>query len=159
MLTLRAAGLVLLSSSLLLGATAQAQLLDAVKSAVGGGSSSGGVASSALGGSLPGALGGAGGGMPALDSVGTGNLAGVLTYCARNKYLGGADASSVQNQLIGKLGGPAQAKSDPGYQQGLKGILGGDSGQKMDLAGGGSVQQQIRDAACEQVLKYGKSLL
>lgn len=139
MLTLRAAGLVLISSSLLLGATAQAQFLDGLK----------------------GALGGSGGGMPALDSVGTGNLAGVLTYCARNKYLGGTDAPSVQNQLVSKLGGPAQAKSDPGYQQGLKGILGGGSGQKMDLTAGnsGGVKQQITDAACEQVLKYGKSLL
>lgn len=138
MSTLRAAGLALLSSSLLLGATAQAQFLDGLK----------------------GALGGAGG-MPALDSVGTGNLAGVLGYCARNKYLGGTDAPGVQNQLVSKLGGPAQAKSDPGYQQGLKGILGGGSGQKMDLTAGssGGVKQQITDAACEQVLKYGKSLL
>jgi len=169
MLTLRTAGLVLFSSSLLLGATAHAQLLDAVKNAVGGNSppSSGSAASSSGGGLLGGlgGLGGAAGGtaMPSLSSVGTGNLTGVLTYCMQNKYVSGSDATSVQSQLMSKLGGQSKAQSDPGYKQGLSGILGGNSGQTMDLnAGGGNsggLKQQVTDAACEQVLKYGKSML
>jgi len=163
MLTLRTAGLVLFSSSLLLGATAHSQLLDAVKGAVGGASSSSGASSS--GGGLLGGLGGAAGGtaMPSLSSVGTGNLTGVLTYCMQNKYVGGSDAKNVQSQLMSKLGGQGKAQSDPGYKQGLSGILGGNSGQTMDLnAGGGNsggLKQQVTDAACEQVLKYGKSML
>ncbi|HEY0294396.1 MAG TPA: DUF2501 domain-containing protein [Bordetella sp.] len=161
MLKLRTAGLVLFSSTLLLGATAQAQLLNAVKGAVGASSSSDGAASS--GSSLLGGLGGAAGGsaLPSLSSVGTGNLTGVLTYCMQNKYLSGGEASGVQSQLLGKLGGPAKAKSDPGYQQGISGILGGNSSQKMDLTGGGNsgIKQQITDKACDQVLQYSKSAL
>lgn len=164
MLTPRTAGLVLFSSSLLLGAPAHAQLLDAVKGAVGGGSSSG--ASSPSSGGLLGGLGGAaagGAGMPSLSSVGTGNLTGVLTYCMQNKYVSGSEATNVQSQLMSKLGGQSKAQSDPGYTQGLSGILGGSSGQKMDLTtgggNGGGLKQQVTDAACEQVLKYGKSML
>jgi hypothetical protein len=56
------------------------------------------------------------------------------------------------------LGGAKSAQSDAGYQQGLKGILGGDSGQKVELGGGG-LKQQITDKICDQVLQYGKSLL
>jgi hypothetical protein len=169
MLTLRTAGLVLISSTLLLGASAQAQLLDAVKGAVGGGSSSTGSAASSSGGGLLGGLGGLGGAaggaaMPSLSSVGTGNLTGVLTYCMQNKYVSGSEATSVQSQLMNKLGGQSKAQSDPGYKQGLSGILGGNSGQTMDLTGSGNssnggIKQQVTDAACEQVLKYGKSML
>lgn len=146
---------------LLFGAAtaAQAQLLDSVKGALGGQQGSSASAGSAGGGSMLGGLGSSLGGqsLPSLSSVGTGNITGVLGYCAKNKYLGG-DASSVQNKLLGQLGGAKSAQSNAGYQQGLKGILGGDSGQKVDLGGGG-LQQQITDKICDQVLQYGKSLL
>ncbi|MBN9472639.1 MAG: hypothetical protein ABS43_08355 [Bordetella sp. SCN 67-23] len=137
---------------LLLGAaTAQAQLLDSVKGALGGG----GQQSSGGGGSLLGGLGGAS--MPSLGSVGTGNITGILSYCAKNNYLGGG-AASVKDKLLGKLGGEQQAQSDPGYREGLSGILGGSSGQKMELGGGG-LKQQITEKVCDQVLEYGQSLL
>jgi hypothetical protein len=150
---------------LLFGAAtaAQAQLLDSVKGALGGQHASGTSGSSTGGSSMLGGLGGSlgsglgGQSLPALNSVGTGNITGVLTYCAKNKYLG-SDASSVQNKLLGQLGGAKSAQSDAGYQQGLKGILGGDSGQKVELGGGG-LKQQITDKICDQVLQYGKSLL
>lgn len=146
---------------LLFGAAtaAQAQLLDSVKGALGGQQGSSTSAGSGGGASMLGGLGSSLGGqsLPSLSSVGTGNITGVLTYCAKNKYLGG-DASSVQNKLLGQLGGAKSAQSDAGYQQGLKGILGGDSGQKVNLGGGG-LQQQITDKICDQVLQYGKSLL
>ena len=136
-------------------AAAQAQLLDSVKGALGGQNAAGASGGSAGGASMLGGLGGQA--MPSLSSVGTGNITGVLTYCAKNNYLGG-DASGVQSKLLGKLGGAKSAQSDPGYQQGLNGILGGNSGQKVDLGGGG-LKQQITDKVCDQVLQYGKSLL
>lgn len=140
------------SAALLLTITplAHAQLLDTVKGALGGQQQSG--ASSA--GSL---LGGTSGQMPSLSSVGTGNLTGVIEYCAKNNYLGGG-ASGVKDKLMEKLGGTQQAKKDPGYQEGLSGVLGGNSGQKMDLSGDG-LKKQVTEKVCDQVLQYGKSLL
>ena len=126
-------------AALLAAAGAKAQLLDSVKNAMGGNSASGVSA------------------MPDLGSVGSGNIAGVLGYCAQNNYLGG-DAAGVKDKILGKLGGEQQAKSDPGYAEGLSGILGGNSGKKMDLTGGG-LKQQLTDKVCEQVLQYGKSLI
>jgi len=130
--------------------TAQAQLLDSVKGALGGGQQSSG-----SGGSLLGGLGGAS--LPSLGSVGTGNITGILAYCAKNNYLGGG-AASVKDKLLGKLGGETQAQSDPGYLEGLSGVLGGNSGQKVELGGGG-LKQQITEKVCDQVLEYGESLL
>jgi hypothetical protein len=157
------------TAAALLGATsAHAQLMDSLKGALGGGSgssSSSGGAAGLLGsggqasGGASSLLGGLGGqAMPSLDSVGTGNLTGVLGYCVKNNYLGGSAASSVQSQLLGKLGGSSQAQSDSGYQQGLSGILGGNSGQQVNLGGGG-LKGEITNKVCEQVLKYGQSLL
>ncbi|OVZ57188.1 hypothetical protein CDO44_18980 [Pigmentiphaga sp. NML080357] len=140
-----------LALSLFIGIpAAQAQLLDSVKGALGGGQQSGGGEGSLLGG-----LGGAS--LPSLGSVGTGNIAGVLGYCAKNNYLGGG-AASVKDKLLGKLGGERQASADPGYQEGLSGILGGNSGKKVELGGGG-LKQQITEKVCDQVLEYGQSLL
>ena len=145
-----------LSAALLIGVipAAQAQLMDSVQGALKGQQSGASDSGSILGG-LGGSLGGQA--MPSLDSVGTGNITGVLSYCAKNNYLGG-DASGVKDKLLGKLGGEQSAASDTGYQQGLQGILGGDSGKKVDLGGDG-LKQQITEKVCDQVLKYGKSLL
>ncbi|WP_345251913.1 DUF2501 domain-containing protein [Pigmentiphaga soli] len=141
--------------------------MDSIKGALGGassqGSSSGG---SFLGGgsgsggglgSLSGLSGLAGGSLPSLDSVGTGNIAGILGFCAKNKFLGG-DATSLQDKLLGQLGGQSKAQSDSGYAEGLSGILGGNSGQKVDLNGGG-LKQKLTDQVCDKVLEYGQSLL
>ncbi|VCU69123.1 hypothetical protein PIGHUM_01183 [Pigmentiphaga humi] len=130
---------------------AQAQLMDSIKGALGNGQQSSG-----SGGSLLGGLGGAS--LPSLGSVGTGNITGVLAYCAQNNYLGGG-AASIKDKLLGKLGGEQQAKSDPGYLEGLSGILGGNSGKKVELGGGSSLKQQITEKVCDQVLQYGQSLL
>lgn len=138
-----------LSMALLLAGTglAGAQLSDAIEGALGGGDG-------ASGGSLLEGLGG--GSMPSLDSVGVGNLAGVLTYCAKNNAL--SDVTEVKDGLIGKLGGEEKAEADPGYQEGLSGVLGGKSDDKLDLSADG-LQKQLTDTVCEQVMKYGKSLL
>jgi len=127
-----------MAAAAMLAAGAHAQLLDSVKGALGGGQ--------------------AGTSMPDLGSVGTGNVAGVVTYCAKNNYLGG-DAASVKDKLIGQLGGEQQAQSDPGYREGLGGVLGGQSSSKMDLGGGGGLKDQITRKVCDQVLEYGKSLI
>lgn len=125
----------------------QAQLTDALEGAIGGGSSSGGSLLEGLGGQS----------VPALDQVGLGNIAGVLEYCAKNNFLGG-NAGGLKDRLLGKLGGEEKAQSDPGYQEGLGGILGGDSGQKVELGNSG-LKQQLTDKVCEEVLKYGQSLI
>ncbi|MGD9509199.1 MAG: hypothetical protein AB7X49_11680, partial [Geminicoccaceae bacterium] len=62
--------------------------------------------SGALGGAKSGGLGALGdGGLPSVDQASTGNLAGVLQYCIENNYLGGGDASSVEQSLLGKADG------------------------------------------------------
>ncbi|HWL70375.1 MAG TPA: DUF2501 domain-containing protein [Geminicoccus sp.] len=142
--------LILAAALLAIGATdGRAQLTDALEDAVGGGSSS------SSGGSLLEGLGGQS--VPALDKVGLGNLTGVLEYCAKNNFLGG-NASGLKDQLLGKLGGEEKAQSDQGYQEGLGGILGGDSGQKVELGNSG-LKQQLTDKVCKEVLKYGQSLI
>ncbi|ANH74412.1 hypothetical protein ACS15_2759 [Ralstonia insidiosa] len=136
----------------LLPAAAQAQIGDLIKGATQGSSQG---SSSGLG-SL-GNLGGAGG-LPSLGSLtsgSTGNVAGVLEFCLKNNYLGGASgAASVKDKLLGKLGGaPA---SDTGYSNGEKGLLTGSNGSTFDLS---SVKEQITKQACDKILSQGKSLL
>lgn len=99
----------------------------------------------------------AGNSVPALDSVGTGNLAGVLQYCVKNKFLG-SDAVSVGSQLTELAGGKQKLEADPGYKEGLSGVLGGDSDTNIDLSSAG-IKQQLTDKLCDKVLDYSKSLL
>lgn len=133
----------------LLPAAAHAQLGDLLKGATQGNSQGG-----------TGSLGSIGspGGMPSLDALtsgSTGNVAGVLEFCMKNNYLGGAaDAASVKDRLLGKLGGaPA---SNPGYTDGTKGILTGSDGNTFDLS---TLKSQITRQACDKILAQGKSLL
>ena len=133
----------------LLPAAAHAQLGDLLKGATHG-NSQGGTSSLGSIGSL--------GGMPSLDALtsgSTGNVAGVLEFCMKNNYLGGAaDAASVKDRLLGKLGGaPA---SNPGYTDGTKGILTGSDGNTFDLS---TLKSQITRQACDKILAQGKSLL
>ena len=117
-----------------------------------------------------GALKGAAGGMDvsSLASGSAGNAAGVIEYCMKNNFLGG-DASGVKDQLIGKLGGEEKAKADPGYEEGVKGMLAGGDGKATDLsslgggdaAGGalGDMKGKLTKQACGAVLDNAKSLL
>lgn len=131
---------------------AHAQLLDAVKGQMGGGSSGAGNAMQGLGGGLPSSM-----------SPGTaGNAAGVLQFCMKNNYLGGGDAQGVKDQLMDKVSGgsanKAKAESDPGYLAGVQGMLNGSDGKSVDLSGGG-LKEEITRKACDQVLKQAKSFL
>ena len=145
---------------------AHAQLsMDAVKGQLGGGAaeqsgSSAGSAAQGLGGALGGgdssALSALGGGSASAGSAG--NAAGVLEFCIKNNYLSGGDASSVKDQLMGKLGGSEKASSDESYTKGAEGILTGGNGKSVDLSGGG-LKEEITRKACDQVLEQGKSFL
>jgi hypothetical protein len=115
-----------------------------------------------------GALGGKLGGMMpggSMTSGSMGNVAGLLQYCVKNNYLGGASgASGIQNQLLGKMGGASSpAASGTDYTSGAKGILQAGDGKTMDLSsvGGGSsdMKSKITTKVCSTVLKQGKSYM
>lgn len=128
---------------------ARAQLLDGLKSATG------------IGGNSSGAMGGMGSGMggmsmPSVGSASSGNVAGVLSYCVRNKYESAAGASSVKDSLVSKLGGGTA--DDSQYKSGNQGLLQTGNGQSFSLGGGG-LKAQMTQKICDQVLKHAKSLI
>ncbi|MFT3813632.1 MAG: DUF2501 domain-containing protein [Acidovorax sp.] len=142
------AGASLLCATLI--APAQAGLLDGLKDKAGGAAGAAG-ATSSLGGL--GAL-----GMPSIGSGTASNAAGVLQYCVKNNYLSAASAGGVKDKLMGKLGlgSETQAAQDQGYQQGLTGMLQGSNGGSFDM---GKVQDNLKEKACDYVLKNASSLL
>jgi hypothetical protein len=116
-----------------------------------------GALGSKLGGMVPGG---------SMTSGSMGNVAGLLQYCVKNNYLGGASgASGIENQLMGKMGGGSSpaATSGADYTSGAKGILQSSDGKSMDLSsvGGGSsdMKTKITTKVCDTVLKQGKSYL
>ena len=94
-------------------------------------------------------------GLPVVDQASPGNLAGVLEYCMKNNYLGGADAQAVQQSL---LGGSGEATKDPGYEAGLGGLLDTGGGETFGLGGSG-IQATLTEQVCDLVLEHGQSLL
>jgi hypothetical protein len=93
-----------------------------------------------------------------LTSGSMGNVAGLLQYCIGNNYLSGGGASSVKDQLMGKLPGGSQTQ-DRGYTDGLKGMLHSSQGKQMDLSSGGGLTADVTKKACETVLTQAKSFL
>ena len=147
-------------AALLLHGPSAAQGLDQLKGILGGGSNSGSNGDNASS-SLP-SLGGLGAGAlgsGALGSASVGNAAGVIQYCIKNNYLGGADAASVKDRLLDKLSGGNRraAAKDPGYASGVRGILGTSDGQRVDLTGGG-LKAEVTRRVCDQVLDRAKSM-
>lgn len=143
------AALGILALSLPLAPTAQAQLLDQLKGAVGGGQDSG--QSSGLGSML-------GGGIPSVSQASPGNTAGVLQYCIRNNYVNGGSASSVKDLMVNKMSGSGQATRDPSFQSGNDGNLQTGNGQSFSLGGTGA-KEQITRKVCDLILQHAKSLL
>jgi hypothetical protein len=92
-----------------------------------------------------------------LASGSMGNVAGLLQFCVTNNYLGGEDTNPVQEKLMNKLPGGTKS-NDPGYTDGLKGMLHAKDGKQLDLNSGG-VQAQLSKQACDAVLSQAKSLL
>ena len=108
---------------------------------------------------LTGALGKGGGGLglPVVDQASPGNVAGVLEYCVKNNYLGG-DARSVQESLLGELGGVGEAEKQPGYEAGLGGLLETGGGDSFSLGGNG-IQETVTEQVCDLVLEHAQSFL
>ena len=106
--------------------------------------------------SAGGALGALGGGVPSVGSASPGNLAGVLQYCIQNNDVSSGAASSVQSQLMSKLGG--QASSDPGYGAGQSGTLETGPGGGYSLGGTG-IKQEVTRKVCNMVLQRAQSML
>lgn len=95
-------------------------------------------------------------GVPASGTAG--NAAGVITYCMKNNYLNPNKAEQVKTQLLGKLGVTPQqpAPKDPGYLQGLGGMITGSNGQSFSMD---KLQGDLKEKACDLVLDNAKSLL
>ena len=129
---------------LALATPVQAQLLDQLKGAVGGGSSGGGT--------------GGLGALPSVDQAGAGNTAGVLQYCVRNNYVSGGTASSVKDSLLSKVSGSGGGTNDSGYKAGNNGQLETGNGQSYSLGGSG-IKEQVTHKVCDLVLQHAKSLL
>ncbi len=134
-------------AALFVAPPARAQLLNQLQSAAPS------VSVPSAGGAL-GALGG--GGVPSVGSASPGNLAGVLQYCIQNNDVSGGSASSVQSQLMSKLGG--QASSDPGYGAGQGGTLQTGPGGGYSLGGTG-IKQEVTRKVCNMVLQRAQSML
>ena len=104
------------------------------------------------------ALGGLGGaGLPAVDQASPSNIAGVLEYCLKHKYLGGGDASAGSS-VLGKLTGSGKAKDDGAFKAGSSGLLETGGGDTFSLGGSG-IQEKVTDQVCDLVLKHAQSLL
>ena len=134
-------------AALFVAPPARAQLLNQLQSAAPS------MSVPSAGGAL-GALGG--GGVPSVGSASPGNLAGVLQYCIQNNDVSGGSASSVQSQLMSKLGG--QASSDPGYGAGQGGTLQTGPGGGYSLGGTG-IKQEVTRKVCNMVLQRAQSML
>jgi hypothetical protein len=107
-----------------------------------------------------------------LSSGSMGNVAGLLQYCVSNNYLGGENVASVQDKLMGKLPGGTKS-NDPGYNDGLKGVLHSGNGQQVDLntgsmgssgtagntSGVAGMKEQVTKQVCDTVLSQAKSFL
>jgi hypothetical protein len=97
-----------------------------------------------------------------LASGTAGNAAGILQYCVTNNFLGGADlanAGSMKDKLIGKVGGQDKAEADPGYAAGAMGNVIGKDGKSVSIADMGSLENQLTQTACNAVMDHATSLL
>ena len=92
------------------------------------------------------------GGLPNLSSMGSGNAAGVLSYCMKNKLLSGPGATSTLNGLMEKPG----VKSSSGYKAGQAGNIVTGKGQSFSL---NQVQGQMKSKGCNMVMKQATNLL
>ncbi|WP_395394040.1 DUF2501 domain-containing protein [Novosphingobium sp. BL-8A] len=91
--------------------------------------------------------------VPDLATMGGSNAAGVLTYCAKNKLIDSAQSNSVYSALTKK---PDVSTDSSSYTSGSSGnILTGD-GKSFSLD---KAPKQVRQKACDMVLKQSRSLL
>lgn len=91
--------------------------------------------------------------MPDISSIGGSNAAGVLSYCAKNKLIDQAQGNSVYSALTKK---PDVAQDSTSYSSGAAGNIMGGDGKTLSLD---KAPKQVRQKACDMVLKQSKSLL
>lgn len=92
-----------------------------------------------------------------MASGSVGNVAGLLQYCITNDYLSGQGPATIKDKLLGKLPGGSQ-NQDPGYGDGMKGLLHGSNGESMDL-GSGALKAQIAKRVCDTILSQARTFL
>ncbi|HEY0270760.1 MAG TPA: DUF2501 domain-containing protein [Sphingomonas sp.] len=107
---------------------------------------------SALGKGSGGGSGLLGGMLPDVGGSSMNNAAGVLSYCVKNKILGGDGATSALGALTGRK---AVTSS--------KGFAAGESGNLLTGQGGGvsldSVKGKVKSKVCDMVLQHARSFL
>jgi hypothetical protein len=133
--------ILVITSALMIGAPADAQLEGLLGSHDSGG----------LGG-LAGGLGGGGGLLSGgVSQIGAGNAAGLLGYCVKRKFLGGGDARSV----LGKLTGRPGILGSKGYAAGQNGNLVTKQGT-FSLDG---VKDKVKGKVCDMVLDHAQGFV
>lgn len=100
------------------------------------------------------------GSLSSITSGSMGNAAGIIEYCMKSNYLSGDSASSVKDQLMGKItsSGDQSAQSNPDYIKGSQGIVSGSGGQTVDLSMAGMKASAVKKV-CETIFEQGKSML
>jgi hypothetical protein len=98
--------------------------------------------------------------LSSIASGSIGNAAGIIEYCVKNNYLSGGNASSVKDQLIGKMTarGDQPAENNPDYISGARGIVTGSSGQSVDLSMAGLKDKAVKKV-CKKILDQANSML
>jgi len=92
-------------------------------------------------------------GLPNISGIGLKNAAGVLSYCTKNKLLGGGtDASSILGSLTKQPG----VTSSKDYTAGQAGQILSGNGSKFSL---NEATQSMKTKACDMVLKQAKHFL
>lgn len=90
--------------------------------------------------------------LPDVASTSTGNAAGVLSYCVKNKLVG---ATSGASSVLGKLTGKPGVTSSPGFSLGQGGTL----QTKDNSLSLGGLQDKMKSKLCDMVLNHATSLL
>ena len=93
-----------------------------------------------------------GGLLPNVGGSTAGNAAGVLSYCVKNKLLGGDGAKSAMSSLMGR----DDVTSSEGFTAGQSGQLMTGQGTPLSLD---SVKGKLKSKVCGMVLQHARSFL
>ena len=102
--------------------------------------------SSSLGGGLLGRL------LPNVGGATAGNAAGLLSYCLKNRLLGGEGAKSALSSLMGR----SDVTSSSGFAAGERGQLVTDQGSGLSLD---MLKGKLKAKACDMVMQRAGSFL
>lgn len=105
---------------------------------------------------IPGVSSAMSGAVPDLATMGGSNAAGVLTYCAKNKLIDSAQSNSVYSALVKK---PGVSEDDSGFTSGSSGNILTSKGGTSSTFSLNKAPKQVRQKACDMVLKQSRSLL